>query len=136
MVNIPGSSPVIVFDGTCVLCCGSAQFVLRHDRRHRFLLTTAQGEIGQALYRRLGLSGVDFETMLLAQGEHVWTHSEAAIRIAEGLGWPWRAAGLGRVLPRPFRDAAYRFVARRRYRWFGRRATCWRPTPQEAERIL
>ncbi len=136
MLDRPGEMPVIVFDGTCVLCCGSARFVLRHDRHRRFLLTTAQGEFGQALYHRLGLSGVDFETMLLAQGDSVWTHSEAAIRIAEGLGWPWRAAGVCRALPRPVRDAVYRFVARNRYRWFGRRDTCWRPTPEEAERIL
>lgn len=128
--------PLIVFDGDCVMCSSQAQFVMRNDRGRRFNLTTAQGPLGQELYRRLGLPTEDFETMLLVEDGRVLSHSDAAIGIAAGLGWPWRAALIARLVPRALRDRLYRVVARNRYRWFGRRETCWRPTPDIADRIL
>ena len=134
----PGTpdGPLIIFDGECVLCSANAQFVLRHDRRRHFRLTTAQGQVGQAVYRELGLPDAAFETMVLIDDGHAFTESDAAIGVATALGWPWRAAGLARIVPRPLRDAAYRFVARHRFTIFGRRAACWRPTPDVADRIL
>nr|WP_281270165.1 DCC1-like thiol-disulfide oxidoreductase family protein [Bosea caraganae] len=128
--------PLIVFDGDCVMCSAQAQFVMRNDRARRFNLTTAQGPLGQELYRRLGLPTEDFETMLLVENGRVQSHSDAAIGIAAGLGWPWRAALVAKLIPRALRDRLYRLIARNRYRWFGRRETCWRPTPDVADRIL
>nr|WP_280114116.1 DCC1-like thiol-disulfide oxidoreductase family protein [Bosea sp. LC85] len=126
----------MVFDGDCVMCSQQAQFVMRHDHERRFTLTTAQGPLGQALYHRLGLPTPNFETMLLIEGGRILGRSDAVITIAAGLGWPWRIALAARVIPRPLRDRLYRLVARNRYRWFGRRETCWRPTPDMADRIL
>lgn len=63
-------------------------------------------------------------------------NSDAVLAIYEGLGWPWRAAALLRVVPRVLRDPMYRLVARNRYRLFGRRDTCWRPGPADADRLL
>lgn len=128
--------PLIVFDGDCVMCSSQAQFVMRHDHARRFNLTTAQGPLGQELYRRLGRPTEDFETMLLVENGRVLSHSYAAIGIAAGLGWPWRAALIAKLVPRALRDRVYRFVARNRYRWFGRRESCWRPTSDIADRIL
>ena len=128
--------PVIVFDGDCVMCSGSAQFVLRHDRRGRFRLATAQGDAGRTLYRELGLRADEEGTILLVEDGRVATESDAVVGIAAGLGWPFRAALLARLVPAAWRDAAYRFVARRRYAWFGRREACWNPEPGQAERVL
>ena len=129
--------PVIVFDGMCVLCSANARFVLRHDRKGRFRLTTAQSEAGEALYRRFGLAAVgDYETMLVVEDGRLLTESDAVLAIARGLGWPWRAAAAARIVPKRVRDSLYRLVARNRYRLFGRRETCWIPSPGEADRIL
>nr|WP_274533610.1 DCC1-like thiol-disulfide oxidoreductase family protein [Bosea sp. BIWAKO-01] len=127
---------LIVFDGECVMCSRQAQFVMRHDHERRFTLTTAQGPLGQELYHRLGFPRQDFKTMLLVEDGRVLSQSDAVIAIAAKLGWPWRIAVAARVIPRPLRDRLYRLVARNRYRWFGRRETCWRPTPDMADRIL
>lgn len=133
----PDGAPLIVFDGTCVLCSGSAQFVLRHDRAGRFRLTTAQGELGQAIYRGLGLSPDDLGTMLLVEGGEAATESDAVLAIGSGLGFPWSwLAAAGRIVPAAIRNPAYRLIARNRYRWFGRRETCWMPRPGDAGRIL
>ena len=131
-----GAHPIVVFDGDCVLCSANARFILRRDRRRRFRLATMQGQAGAALMARFGIDPLDPETFILVEGERVRRNSDAALAIAEGLGWPWRALGVLRIVSRPVRDAVYRLVARNRYRWFGRRERCFVPTAEQVDRIL
>lgn len=127
---------IVVFDGHCLLCNGSVRFLLEHDRKRVFQFASIQGEQGRALLAKVGLSLDGLQTVLLVDGERVWQQSGAVIRIAHALGWPWRAAWLLWLVPAPLRDAAYRFVGRRRYRWFGRSDTCMLPPPGERTRFL
>lgn len=128
--------PVIVFDGVCPLCSANARFILRHDRRRRFRLAAMQSEAGAALYRRFGIDPSDPETMILVDGGRALRDSDAVLAIWSGLGWPWRAAAIARIVPAALRDPVYRWVARNRYRLFGRRETCWLPGPELADRFL
>lgn len=128
--------PVIVFDAQCVLCSANAQFVLKHDRREHFRLASMQGEVGAALFRRFGIDPADPETIILVEGDSVRLNSDAILAIYAGLGWPWRAAAALRLVPRVLRDPVYRWIARNRYRLFGRRETCWLPTAEQARRVL
>jgi predicted DCC family thiol-disulfide oxidoreductase YuxK len=132
----PDERPLIVFDGECVLCSANARFVLRHDKSGAFRLTTAQGALGQALYRHFGLATSGYETMLVLEGGRLLTESDAALAIAHALGWPWRAAGAFGLVPRRVRDACYRLVARNRFRLFGRRQSCFAPAAGDRDRIL
>ena len=128
--------PIIVFDAECLLCSANAQFVLNHDRQGRFLLTSMQGEAGSALYRRFGIDPADPDTLIVVEGDRVRRDSDAILAIWAGLGWPWRAGALFRLVPRALRDSIYRWVARHRYRLFGRRDTCWLPDPAFRDRLL
>lgn len=128
--------PIILFDAQCVLCSANAQFVLRRDRARRFRLASMQGEVGEALFRAHGIDPADPDTILVVEGARVRRDSDAVLAIWTGLGWPWRAAGLLRFVPRPLRDRVYRLVARNRYRLFGRRETCWIPDPADRDRVL
>jgi predicted DCC family thiol-disulfide oxidoreductase YuxK len=128
--------PLIVFDGECALCSGTAEFVLRNDRRRRLRLTTAQGPLGTALYRHFHLRADEQGTVLLLKEGRLYTQGDAALGIAEELGWPWRAASMLRVAPRSIRNSAYRFIARNRFRLFARRQQCWFPSHEQADRIL
>ncbi|MFS2111339.1 thiol-disulfide oxidoreductase DCC family protein [Sphingomonas sp. Sphisp140] len=130
------AGPIILFDGVCVLCTANARFVLRHDRRGHFQLASVQSEAGQALCRRFGVDPDDPDTMLVIEGGRARRDSDGVLAIAEGLGWPWRAAGVLRVVPRRWRDALYRRVARNRYRLFGKREACWVPSAEQRARIL
>ena len=132
----PDAHPLIVFDGNCVMCSANARFVLRHDRRRRFRLTTAQSPLGASLYRHFGLRADEEGTILVLDGGRLLTDSEAVIAIPAGLGWPWRIAAGARIVPRSLRDRLYRRLARNRFRWFGRRDTCWVPAPADSDRIL
>ena len=127
---------IIVFDAMCVLCSANAQFVLRHDRQQRFLLASMQGEFGAGLYRRFGIDPSDPDTMVVVSGDKALRNSDAVLAIYAGLGWPWRALNLLRVIPRSLRDPVYHSVARNRYRIFGKRESCWLPTPDQAQRVL
>ena len=134
--RFPDDETLVVFDGECVLCSANARFVLGHDRHLRFRVTAAQGPLGDALYRHFGLARDDYETLLVLEKGRLLTESDAAIAIAEGLGWPWRAAAIARLVPRSLRDRLYRLVARNRFRLFGRRSSCWIPAPRYRDRVL
>ena len=128
--------PVIVFDSICMLCSANARFILRHDRRRHFRLASMQSEAGAALYRRFGIDPADPETLILVEGGRARRDSDAVLAIWSALGWPWRAAAIARIVPAALRDPLYRWVARNRYRWFGRRDSCWLPGPELADRFL
>jgi predicted DCC family thiol-disulfide oxidoreductase YuxK len=128
--------PVIVFDAQCVLCSAHARFVLRHDKAGHFLLASMQSEAGAAIYRRFGIDPADPETLIVADGDTALRDSDAILAIWRRLGWTSRAAGLLALVPRSLRDPVYRWIARHRYRLFGRRETCWVPTPAQRSRVL
>jgi predicted DCC family thiol-disulfide oxidoreductase YuxK len=128
--------PIIVFDGYCVLCSGWVSFILGRDRHALYRLLPAQAPLGQALYVHYGLDPKNFETYILIQDGIAWFKSEATIRMAQGLGFPWSLAGIFRAVPLPWRDRLYEMVARHRFRFFGRRATCYRPDPRHDDRFL
>lgn len=131
-----GAHPVIIFDAMCVLCSANARFVLRYDRRGYFRLASMQGEVGAALYRRFGIDPADPDTLIVVAGDRALRDSDAILAIWSGLGWPWRAARLFAIVPRRIRDPLYRWIARNRYRLFGKRETCWVPSSDQKWRIL
>jgi predicted DCC family thiol-disulfide oxidoreductase YuxK len=128
--------PILVFDGYCALCAGWVQFVLKHDGAGRYRLLSAQSALGQALYVHYGLDPKNFESNILISGGVAWLKSESSIRMAEGLGFPWKLAALARVLPLRVRDALYERVAFNRLKWFGRRQTCYLPSSSFEDRFL
>lgn len=128
--------PIIVFDAECVLCSANAQFILTNDRSGHFRLASMQGEAGAALYRAFGIDPANPETLIVVTDGRALRNSDALLAIWSGLGWPWRALAALRIVPRFVRDPACRFVARNRYRLFGKRDSCWLPAPEYANRIL
>lgn len=127
---------ILVFDAQCLLCNGWVRFLLKHDRQGVFSFASIQGEAGQALLKQSGLKVDGLQTLLLVDGERTWQHTAAILRVLHALGWPWRLAWAGWWIPAPLRDAAYRWIARNRYRIFGRSDTCMVPPKGSAERFL
>jgi predicted DCC family thiol-disulfide oxidoreductase YuxK len=128
---------IVVFDGKCLLCNGWVQFLLRHDRQGRIRFASMQGQEGGRLLREAGLSaGEGLQTLLVMEGGKSWQHTAAILRVLHRLGWPWRLAWVGWLVPAPLRDALYRWVARNRYRIWGRSDVCMVPAPEHAGRFL
>jgi predicted DCC family thiol-disulfide oxidoreductase YuxK len=131
------AGPVLVFDGVCVLCSHSVQFVLRHDREKRYRFATTQSASGHDLLMAHGLDPQRPLSVLLVDNGSGYTESAAMLRVLGGFGGAWKVlAGCLRIIPRGVRDPAYRWVARHRYRWFGRQQTCFLPRPEDAARFL
>lgn len=135
-MRIKPSGPIILFDAECVLCSSNAQFVLRHDKGRRFRLASMQGDVGAALYREQGMDPRNPISILLIEGDRVRRDSDAVLRIYEGLGLPWSLFGILRAVPAFLRDPVYRWVARNRYRLFGKRASCWVPPEEYRDMVL
>lgn len=138
---VPGTqpgipTPLILYDGVCRLCTGTVLFVIRRDRRRRFRFASMQSAVGQQLLRSFGLPSDELKTFVLVEAGGHFTKSTAALRVAAGLGGLWPAVSLLRVIPRPIRDGAYDWVARNRYRWFGRLKQCLVPVPDVRDRFV
>jgi predicted DCC family thiol-disulfide oxidoreductase YuxK len=127
---------IVVFDAQCLLCSAWVQFLLRHDRRGVFRFASIQGATGRVLLAKEGLPVDGLQTLLLVDGARTWQHTAAILRVLHGLGWPWRLAWLAAVVPAFLRDPAYRWLARHRYRLFGRSPSCLRPSSEHAARFL
>jgi predicted DCC family thiol-disulfide oxidoreductase YuxK len=125
--------PILFFDGLCGLCNGAVDVLLRLDRRAQLRFAPLQGVTAATLLPG-GQALPDSVVLLDRDGLHL--RSEAILRALIHLGGSWRAAALGRIVPRGIRDALYDAIASRRRRWFGRRATCRIPTSEEAPRFL
>lgn len=133
--SFPDDRPLILFDGDCVLCSGSARFILRRDRAGRFRLAPVQSPLGRALLAHYGVDPADPLTMLLIEAGRAHERSDAVLRIAGGLPAPVSfAAGL-RLIPGGWRDAVYLWVARRRRSLKGQ-TWCAMPDPAAADRML
>lgn len=129
--------PVVLFDGVCNLCSATVRWIVKHDASGRFRFASLQSEAARRLLVEapIGAQGRP-DSMALVDRDGVHFRSDAAIRIAKGLGPPWSVLGLLAVVPRPIRDATYNFVARNRYKWFGRQDSCSLPAPELADRFL
>jgi predicted DCC family thiol-disulfide oxidoreductase YuxK len=124
---------VVFFDGVCHLCNGFVDWAVARDQNKQLLFAPLQGSTAASslnLKQREKLESV----LVLDRGE-VFEKSDAVLRVLSRLPrWKWTA--VFRLFPRALRDAAYDFVARNRYRWFGKKETCRLPTPEERQSIL
>jgi predicted DCC family thiol-disulfide oxidoreductase YuxK len=125
--------PILFFDGVCGLCNHTVDMLLRLDRGGRLRFAPLQGVTAQE-YLPATPSLPDAVLLLDTDGLHA--RSEALVRALATLGGGWRLVKTLRAIPRPLRDAAYDALARRRYRWFGRRDTCRVPSAEEQHRFL
>ena len=127
---------VVLFDGVCNLCNRSVDFIVRRDREGLFKFASLQSEVGKRLVSEHSLAEGDLGTMVYIERGRVFLRSTAALRIARSLPGAWPLLFGLIAVPRPVRDAVYRWTARNRYRWFGKRETCRIPSPEERERFL
>jgi predicted DCC family thiol-disulfide oxidoreductase YuxK len=133
---MPPPYAIVVFDGECAFCDRSVRWIIAHDRLGKFRFAPRQSPVGGQLLAANHLPPQGVESMILLEGSRVSTHSTGVLRIASMLPFPWRAAALFLLVPRPIRDFFYRALARRRYRLAGKPQACAVPTKEQREQIL
>lgn len=127
---------LLLFDGVCNLCNGFVQWVIVRDKKGVFKFAALQSETGQQELKKLGKNTETFDSVVLIAGSKVLTQSDAAIEVAAQLGGIWSLSPILRVFPRFLRNGVYNWVARNRYRWFGKREQCMLPRPEWKDRFL
>ena len=129
------NKPVILFDGVCNLCSGSVQFILKKDKKKRFLFASLQSEYGQKLLQQFNLPPDNFNSFILYQEGKIFSKSTGALKMFSLLnGWGW--VNVFWIVPKFIRDAVYNLIANNRYKWFGKKEECWLPTPELRARFL
>ena len=137
----PESNPIVLYDGVCGLCNHLVQFLLKRDTNDRFRFASLQSNFAQNLLRQHGADPHDLDTVYVVKDyrqpeESLLARSDAVLYMLKQLDGLWKWAGIGRVLPKALRDAAYKIVARNRYRVFGKYESCMLPEPKDRQKFL
>ncbi|MBL7990885.1 MAG: DUF393 domain-containing protein [Candidatus Kapabacteria bacterium] len=127
---------IVFFDGVCNLCNGAVNWLIDRDTHHHLYFAPLQGETFATMREDKNISPDDLSTIVLWSEGRFTTHSEAVLRTCAALGGVWRLAVVGLIVPAFLRDGVYRFIARHRYRWFGKADACRVPTPELAKKFL
>jgi predicted DCC family thiol-disulfide oxidoreductase YuxK len=130
------AKPTIFFDGICNLCSGFVQFMIGIDPGAKFQYASLQSEAGQAMLKQFNMPTQEINTVVLLHQGQIYTHADVALQIARLLGGWYRLFLVFSVFPRPLRNVVYNWIARNRYRWFGKSESCMIPTPELKSRFL
>ncbi|HZG88205.1 thiol-disulfide oxidoreductase DCC family protein [Paenibacillus sp.] len=127
---------IVLYDGECNMCNAVVQFTIVRNRGGRLRYAAQQSDAGRRLLAAHGLSGDALDTFVLIEGDRAYTRSEGALRLMKHLNAGWPLLSALRIVPRPLRDPLYTFVARNRYRWFGKSERCMLMRPEYRDKFL
>ena len=127
---------IVIFDGVCNLCNWAVRFIIKHDSQGIFTFTSAQSETGKETLSRFGIDTPEPESVFLLQNKKLLKQSSAALTIAAELDGFWKYLAILRFIPRSVLDIVYEWIARNRYRWFGKRDVCVMPSKETENRFL
>jgi predicted DCC family thiol-disulfide oxidoreductase YuxK len=133
---VDNDKPIIFFDGVCNLCNRSVQFIIKKDKKKQFRFASLQGNAGQELLKKFKLPADNFNSFILAEGDQIYTRSTGVLRMLKKLGGGWQLFYGFIIVPKFIRNAVYNWIARNRYKWYGKRNECMVPTPDLKERFL
>lgn len=124
--RIPEGKILVQFDGICILCSRTVRFILKADKKRKFLFQAIQNSAGKE-------AG---ESVIVSDGQTTFSHFDAILKIAEELGGIYKIAVIFKIIPRKWRHSLYLWIARNRYRWFGVRESCFLPSIEDKERFI
>jgi predicted DCC family thiol-disulfide oxidoreductase YuxK len=136
LMTKPDDTALVLFDGVCNLCHGAVRFIIARDPAKHFRFASLQSPTGLSVIREHDLPE-DVRSMILVEPDgRVYARSTAALRVARRLGALWPLLAVLEWVPAFLRDPFYEWVARNRYRWFGRKDSCPLPDPALADRFI
>ena len=128
---------LILFDGVCNLCNTSVQYVIKHDKKNSFMFTALQSEVGQQIIKNYNIDTSKTDSILLYTPQTgVVSKSTAALKIAQNLGFPQNVMSIFFIIPSFIRNGVYDYIAKNRYKWYGKKESCMIPTPQLKSKFL
>ena len=137
MQNLPKDKKIILFDGVCNLCNSAVQFVIKHDKKDVFRFVALQSELGQEILKHIGINPKNIDSIILYDpGVAYYYKSSAAIQIAKNLGEFWHCGTFFRIIPTGISNQLYDYIAKNRYKWYGKKESCMMPTKELQSKFL
>ncbi|QWX85126.1 DUF393 domain-containing protein [Cellulophaga sp. HaHaR_3_176] len=131
------SHKIILFDGVCNLCNSSIQFIIKHDKIDMYRFAALQSDIGKRLATERNISTTEVDSIILIEpGIAYYIKSTAALKIGKTFGGIWSLLVIFEWVPEGFRNTIYDFIARNRYKWYGKKESCMIPTPELKSKFL
>jgi predicted DCC family thiol-disulfide oxidoreductase YuxK len=127
---------IVLFDGVCNLCSSAVQFIIKRDKKNQFLFVSLQSSSASELLKKYNYAESNFNSFILIDNNKIYTHSSAVLRVVKYLSSIWSVLYLFIIVPKFIRDGIYNFIAKRRYKWFGKKEECWIPSPELKEKFL
>lgn len=127
MKNLQKNKGIVLFDGYCNLCSGSVVFIIKRDKKDYFRFVSVQSKKGKDLLLKFNLNVDYYNSVILIEGNKLFTKSDAVLKIAGNLVGIWRYSYYLIFIPRFIRDFFYDIIAANRYRWFGKKNSCYIP---------
>jgi predicted DCC family thiol-disulfide oxidoreductase YuxK len=135
--EIPKDKKIILFDGVCNLCNTSVQFVIKHDKKDLFRFVPLQSDLGKKILNHLGINREHTDSIVLYEpGKAYYYKAEAALKIINKFGGYYKLLNLFQIFPKFISNAIYDYIAKNRYRWYGKQEACMIPTPELAAKFL
>lgn len=137
MIDLPKNKQLILFDGVCNLCNTSIQYVIKHDKHNVFMFAPLQGKSGQKIIKDFNIDTSKTDSIILYnEKKGISYKSTAALKIATKLGFPQNVLGVFLIVPVFIRNLVYDFIARNRYKWYGKKDACMIPTSELKSKFL
>lgn len=137
LAKLPKNKKIILFDGVCNLCDSAVQFIIARDKKDVFRFVALQSDLGQQIIAHIGIDTQNIDSIILYEpGIAYYYKSDATLEIAKSLGGIFYFAGIFNIFPTVLRNALYDYVARNRYRWYGKSESCMLPTPELKAKFL
>ena len=126
--DLPQDKKIILFDGFCNLCDSSVQYVIKHDKKDIFRFVAIQSDLGQKILKHIGINPIHTDSIVLYEpGISYYYKSTAALQIAKALSGVFTLAIVFTLLPTGISDTIYDYIAKNRYKWYGKKETCMIP---------
>ena len=135
MNNFVGKS-IILFDGICNLCNSSVNFIIKHDKKEHFLFASLQSDAAKKILLQFHSKKITNESIILIENEKIYDKSSAVLIITSHLNNGFHLFGVLKIIPTFLRDGIYTFIARNRYKWFGKKKNCLVPSATIRSRFL
>tara|TARA_R110002124_G_scaffold138576_6_gene302103 strand:- start:34723 stop:35130 length:408 start_codon:yes stop_codon:yes gene_type:complete len=135
-MDIKSEHKIILFDGVCNLCNSTVVRVIKNDKSDLFRFTTLQGAVGQVIVTEHGIDTAKTDSIILIDNKKAFTKSTAALRIARDLSGAYPLLYGFIIIPKPIRDWVYDYIAKNRYKWYGKKDSCMIPTPELKKKFL
>ena len=135
--TLPKNKKIILFDGVCNLCNSSINYVIDNDQKDVFRFVSLQSDLGQTIQEHLGIENKSLDTIILyIPNKGYYIKSTAALKIMAAFSGPWKLMQVFIIIPTSIRDIVYNYIAKNRYKWYGKQESCRIPKIELKKKFL